>query len=112
MCFSHDLADKTEDGIQIWRVDRLFRRFVIPDHEKYPWVLLAHPLPKVEIAGLSGFQDWKHQRRVIRLIKTLLSCKGGSDVAALRGEKTQGKVIFGQKLLDQLELGELIVGDK
>lgn len=111
VCFNHDLADKTEDGCQIWRVDQLFCRFEIPDHESYPWVGMAHALPKIEIAGLSGFRDWKHQERVVRLIKTLLSCKGGSDLAALRGETTQGKVIFGQKLLDQLELGTLIVGD-
>ncbi|WP_439570181.1 hypothetical protein [Roseovarius mucosus] len=111
VCFAHDLADKTEDGAQIWHVDELFRRFIIPDHESYPWVTSAGYLPMVEIVGLNGFRDRQHQERVIRLIETLLSCRGGADLAALRGETTRGKVVFGQKLLDQLERGALIVGN-
>ncbi|MEL6521183.1 MAG: hypothetical protein AAFQ66_09470 [Pseudomonadota bacterium] len=106
--FSRDLADKTDDGTQIWRVDELFRRFSVPDHKSYPWVSSIHVLPTVEIGGIDGFRNQAHQERVICLIKTLLSCKSGSDIAALRGEVTSGKAVFGERLRAQLRTGALI----
>ena len=106
--FSHDLAEKSEDGAQIWHVDHLFRSFTVPDHESYPWVHFAYYPPKKKVEGIYQFSSWKHQQRAMELIEILLSCYGGNAIAALRGEHTKGKVIIGEGLKKKLERGELI----
>lgn len=107
--FSYDIADQTPEGAQVWHVDCLFQEFDVPDHEQYPWVTLAEHLPTKRVSGISVFRNRAHQTEIVDLIATLLSCHNGNVMAALRGELTQGKVVFGEKLVEKLEAGSLIV---
>jgi hypothetical protein len=106
--FSHDLAERTKDGAQIWHVDRLFRSFTVPDHESYPWVIFADYLPPKHVRGIDGFRDRQHQERAMAVLRTLLSIHGGNIMAAVRGEETRGMAMIGDALQAKLESGELI----
>ncbi|WP_299870009.1 hypothetical protein [uncultured Roseobacter sp.] len=106
--FSPNFREKTEAGEQIWHVDHIFRDFVLPDNERYPWVFHWGQLPKKTIRGLDHFKDRAQQDRFIYLVTTLLSRHKGVAGKALIGEEAKGKVVFGDKLLNAFETGELI----
>ncbi|MEO9826791.1 MAG: hypothetical protein ABJF50_20500 [Paracoccaceae bacterium] len=106
--FAWDFADKTEEGVFIWRVDHLFRAFHIPNFDRYPWVNNWHVLPKVHVQGIAAFRDKDHQNRAIGLIKTLLSCHNGNVMSAVRGKETRGHVVIGDALQAKLNNGSLI----
>lgn len=109
VAFSPDYSERTESGAQIWYVDHLFRTLHLPDSERYPWVSLPSILPKVTVRGMSGFLNLEQQDRFIQLITTLLSRHDASPLAARRGKKARGKVIFGDKLQHAFGTGQLIL---
>ena len=108
ICFAWDFADKTEDGVFIWRVDHLFRTFEIPDFDRFPWATNWASLPTIEVRGLNAFRDRAHQNRAVGMIRTLLSCHNGNPLSAIRGEETRGHVVKGDTLQKQLDSGALI----
>ena len=110
--FAWDFADKTESGVFIWRIDRLFRAFDIPDFDRYPWVTTWSVLPKIRVQGITAFRDKTHQDRAIDMIRTLLSCHGGNAMAAVREEETRGHVMIGDALQANLDSGALIADHK
>ena len=106
--FSPDYSERTPEGAQVWHVDHIFRKLVLPDCESYPWVEKAEALPVKTVSGFEKFRSIEQQDRFIHLITTLLSCYSGVPNKVLRGEVTKGHVVFGEELKKSFESGELI----
>ena len=106
--FSPDFQERTDSGEQIWHVDHIFREFVLPDSESYPWVPREFDLPRITVRGMNHFEYHDQQEKFIRLINALLSRHDGVPNRALAGKEAKGNMVFGDGPLRSFETGELI----